>query len=177
MSINRPAARRSVQGLDGGSGVSLAARPESVPRQPGTDPRATALSLPVALAPPTRPVARQLILVSRDAGSRPTMQPNDTSARGEEFRNDLRPLARFPASAAVAGVGSGNAAARRTLSSAELAPLTELNDLRSLASVALTAGVIALAVGFGVAALAQPLAGAVGAGDRRAAARDVHPGA
>ena len=53
------------------------------------------------------------------------MQPNDTSARGEEFRNDLRPLARFPASAAVASVGSGNAAARRTLSAAELAPLVK----------------------------------------------------
>jgi fatty acid desaturase len=84
------------------------------------------------------------------------MQHNDASAPGEEFRNDLRPLATLPASAAPGGVGSGNAAARRTLSSAELAPLTELNDLRSLASVALTAGLITLALGFGVAVWPSP---------------------
>ena len=84
------------------------------------------------------------------------MQHNDTSARGEEFRDDLRPLAHSTASAAIAGVGSANAAARRALSAAELAPLTELNDLRSLASVALTGGVIALAVVIGVAAWPSP---------------------
>ncbi len=84
------------------------------------------------------------------------MQHNDASERGEEFRNDLRPLATLPASAAPGGVGIGNAAARRTLSSAELAPLTELNDRRSLASVALTAGAIALAVGFGIAVWPSP---------------------
>ena len=84
------------------------------------------------------------------------MQHDNVSARGEEFRDDLRPLAHPPASAAFAGVGSGNAAARRALSAAELARLTELNDLRSLASVALTAGVIALAVGFGVAVWPSP---------------------
>ncbi len=63
--------------------------------------------------------------------------------RGEEFRTDLRPLAK-------SGAGSGNASARRILSAAELAPLTELSDLRSLASIAQTVGVIALAVGFGI---------------------------
>jgi len=58
--------------------------------------------------------------------------------RGEEFRDDTR------------APGSGNAAARRALSAAELAPLTALHDGRSLAAVAVTFGVIAAAVGFGV---------------------------
>jgi fatty acid desaturase len=68
---------------------------------------------------------------------------------GEEFRTDLRPLAK-------SAVGSGNASARRILSAAELAPLTELSDLRSLAAVAKTAGVIALAIAFGVWAWPSP---------------------
>ena len=62
---------------------------------------------------------------------------------GEEFREDLRPLGRSAA-------GTGNAAARRILSADELAPLTRLDDLRSFAAVAQTAGVIALAVAFGL---------------------------
>jgi len=69
--------------------------------------------------------------------------------RGEEFRTDLRPLARSAA-------GAGNASARRILSAAELAPLTELSDWRSLAGVAQTVGVIALAIAFGVWAWPSP---------------------
>ena len=68
---------------------------------------------------------------------------------GEEFRTDLRPLARCAA-------GAGNASARRILSAAELAPLTELSDLRSLAAIAQTAGVIALAIAFGLWAWPSP---------------------
>jgi fatty acid desaturase len=63
--------------------------------------------------------------------------------RGEEFRADLRPLAR-------ASAGSGNAAARRVLSAAELAPLTELSDLRSLAAIGQTAIVIGAAMAFAI---------------------------
>jgi fatty acid desaturase len=73
---------------------------------------------------------------------------NGTPARGEEFREDLRPLASL---AAVPRAGAGNAAARRILSPAELAPLTELNDARSTLAVAQTVGTIALAIAFGVA--------------------------
>ena len=62
---------------------------------------------------------------------------------GEEFRDDLRPLG-----ARVAG--SGNAAARRILSSEELAPLTRLADWRSALAVARTVGIIAAAAAFGV---------------------------
>ena len=69
--------------------------------------------------------------------------------QGEEFRTDLRPLAK-------GGVGARNACARRILSAAELAPLTELSDRRSLAAVAQTAGVIALAIAFGVWAWPSP---------------------
>ena len=69
--------------------------------------------------------------------------------RGEEFRADLRPLA--PAAA-----GSANASARRILGPAELAPLTELSDLRSLAAIAQTALVVALALAFGVWAWPSP---------------------
>ncbi|MBV9635392.1 MAG: fatty acid desaturase, partial [Methylobacteriaceae bacterium] len=68
---------------------------------------------------------------------------------GEEFRTDLRPLAAGPA-------GSGNASARRVLSPAELAPLTELSDARSLAAVAQTLVVIALAIGFALAVWPSP---------------------
>ncbi|MDQ6640160.1 MAG: fatty acid desaturase family protein [Pseudomonadota bacterium] len=75
------------------------------------------------------------------------MDPADP--QGEEFRTDLRPLTR-------AAAGSGNASARRILSAAELAPLTELCDLRSLASIAQTTGVIAAAIAFGVWAWPSP---------------------
>ena len=69
--------------------------------------------------------------------------------RGEEFRADLRPLGR-------AAAGTGNASARRVLSPAELAPLTELSDLRSLAAIAQTVLVIAAAIAFGVWAWPSP---------------------
>ena len=88
------------------------------------------------------------------------MANHDTPARGEEFRDDLRPLAAPPAPASAAAAapraGAGNAAARRLLTPAELAPLTELNDARSLVAVGLTAGVIALAICFGVALWPSP---------------------
>src|SRR5215218_7466751 len=67
---------------------------------------------------------------------------------GEEFRDDLRPLAR--------AAGSRNASARRILSAAELAPLTELSDLRSLASIGQTALVVGLAVAFALWAWPSP---------------------
>jgi fatty acid desaturase len=68
----------------------------------------------------------------------------DDARHGEEFRDDLRPLARSSAA------GSGNAAARRILMPAELAPLTELSDLRSAAAIAQTLAVIGLALAFGL---------------------------
>lgn len=68
---------------------------------------------------------------------------------GEEFREDLRPLARRAA-------GSGNAAARRILDAEELAPLTRLDDARSLAAVLQTAGTIAAAAAFGLWAWPSP---------------------
>jgi fatty acid desaturase len=69
--------------------------------------------------------------------------------QGEEFLTDLRPLAK-------SAVGSGNVSARRILSAAELAPLTELSDGRSLAAVAQTVGVIAVAIAFGLWAWPSP---------------------
>src|SRR5437879_4018746 len=57
------------------------------------------------------------------------------AARGEEFRDDLRPLA--ATSGDTTRPGAGNAAARRALTPAELAELTALNDWRSRASLLL----------------------------------------
>lgn len=77
----------------------------------------------------------------------------DTGVSGEEFRDDLRPLSGTrPGGAPGLGsiVGSGNSAARRILSAEELAPLTQLSDLRSLAAVAQTVLVIAAAIAFGL---------------------------
>ena len=82
------------------------------------------------------------------------MNDTDLSARGEEFREDLRPLASAPA--AASRTGAGNAAARRVLSSEELAALTELHDGRSLLAVASTAAIIVLAVAFGVVVWPSP---------------------
>jgi fatty acid desaturase len=76
---------------------------------------------------------------------------NDGPARGEEFRDDLRPLA-----TSAARPGAGNAAARRIIAPDELASLTELNDARSLGAVSLTVGIIAIAVAFGVAVWPGP---------------------
>lgn len=72
---------------------------------------------------------------------------NGMPAHGEEFRDDLRPLA--DALAPARRAGAGNAAARGVLSSTELAPLTELSDARSLLAIAQTFGTIALVVAFG----------------------------
>jgi fatty acid desaturase len=66
-----------------------------------------------------------------------------SAIQGEEFRDDLRPLGRSEA-------GSGNAAARRILTPAELAPLTELSDLRSAMAIGQTLAVIGLALAFGL---------------------------
>ena len=63
--------------------------------------------------------------------------------RGEEFRDDLRPLPR-PAARQT------DAAARRILSAEELRPLTQLSNLRSAVAVAQTLGLIALAIAFGL---------------------------
>lgn len=73
---------------------------------------------------------------------------------GEEFRDDLRPLAAVPPARMHAG--HGNAAARRVLGADELAPLTRLNDARSLAAVAQTFGLIAAAIAFGLAMWPSP---------------------
>jgi fatty acid desaturase len=58
-----------------------------------------------------------------------------TAGAGEEFRDDLR------------APGARNAQARRLLSAAELAPLTQLSTGRSLLALAQTFGLIAVAVG------------------------------
>lgn len=67
-----------------------------------------------------------------------------TVQRGEEFRDDLRTP------------GSGNAAARRVLSAAELAPLTRLNNARGLLAVVQTFALIALGVAGGLALWPSP---------------------
>ena len=77
------------------------------------------------------------------------MHTRQLPRRGEEFRDDLRPLASAPA-------GSGNAAARRVLSPEEIAPLTELSDARSLVALGLTGSLIALAVAFGLVVWPSP---------------------
>lgn len=76
---------------------------------------------------------------------------------GEEFRDDLR-LAAPPVSPAANKPRDGFAGpgARRLLSPAELAALTAMNDGRSLAALALTFGIIAFAVAWGVAAWPGP---------------------
>jgi fatty acid desaturase len=75
-------------------------------------------------------------------------------SRGEEFRDDLRPLASAPTPARRPG--AGNAEVRRMISPDELAPLTELHDGRSLVAIGLTFGVIAAAIAFGVAVWPSP---------------------
>jgi len=77
---------------------------------------------------------------------------NKGTAVGEEFRDDLRLLV----TPSAPRPGAGNTEARRLLSQAELAPLTELSDWRSLGAVALTAAVISFAIAFGVAVWPSP---------------------
>jgi len=68
---------------------------------------------------------------------------------GEEFRDDLRP-------APSVSHSSASTALRRVLTPAELASLTTLSDARSAAAVAMTLGIIALAIAFGVAIWPSP---------------------
>jgi len=82
----------------------------------------------------------------------PPMNADLPARPGEEFREDLRPLATAPAR----GAGHGNAAARRVLSADELASLTRLSDARSLGALALTVGVSAAAIAFGLAVWPSP---------------------
>ena len=70
---------------------------------------------------------------------------------GDEFREDLRPLA-----ATGARAGQGAAAARRVLGAQELAPLTRLNDCRSMGALAQSVGVSAAAIAFGLAVWPSP---------------------
>ncbi len=80
------------------------------------------------------------------------MTMSEIPVRGEEFRDDLRPLAATPAPRA----GVGKSGARRVLAAAELAPLTELSDLRSLFALSVTLSIAALAIAFGVTMWPSP---------------------
>ena len=80
------------------------------------------------------------------------MSINEIPTRGEEFRDDLRPLAGAPESRAAVG----KSGARKVLTPAELAPLTELSDLRSLVSLGLTTAITGLAVAFGIMVWPSP---------------------
>ena len=73
----------------------------------------------------------------------PIPASDGTPVSGEEFRDDLRPLAEPRA-------GSGNAAARRILGADELAPLTRLSDARSAVALLQTSALIGLAIAAGV---------------------------
>ena len=66
---------------------------------------------------------------------------DQTATAGEEFRDDMRPISQ-------ASAGSGNAEARRVLNAAELAPLTQLSNLRSALALMQTLLIISAAVGF-----------------------------
>jgi fatty acid desaturase len=72
---------------------------------------------------------------------------------GEEFSDDLRPRA---AADRAPGGARGAASARRLLTPAELAPLTELSDARSLVAIGITLAVVAGAVAFAVTAWPSP---------------------
>ena len=80
------------------------------------------------------------------------------SILGEEFRDDLRSIGEsvstlvHPGQDAVQKAGSGNAAARKILSTAEIAPLTTLSNTRSMLAVAYTLVLIFLGFAWGVAA-------------------------
>ena len=63
-----------------------------------------------------------------------------TAAAGEEFRDDTRPISQVTA-------GSGNAEARRVLNAAELAPLTQLSNVRSALALLQTLLIISAGVG------------------------------
>ncbi len=81
------------------------------------------------------------------------------SNAGAEFRDDARPIATpaTPAAPAAPGgpAGSGNAAARKWLSSEQLAPLTTLSTGKALASLGLTIGLLAALIATGIWAWGQ----------------------
>ena len=72
---------------------------------------------------------------------------------GEEFREDLRERGGVPVGGAVA---ERRVAPRKVLTAEELASLTELRDSRSVGAIALTVGIIALAIAFGIAVWPSP---------------------
>ena len=99
----------------------------------------------------------------------PLMEASDhanalAAAKGEEFRDDLRAICQISqdtsstakATSAAAQVGSGNAAARKILLPAELAPFTQLSNARSMLAVLQTLGLIALGIAGGVATWGTP---------------------
>ena len=90
-------------------------------------------------------------------GERADQHPLSAPPQGEEFREDLRRApGASPSSAGAAAAGSGNAAARRWLSAAELAPLTQLHDGRSALALGQTALITAGAMAAGVLAWPSP---------------------
>ncbi|MBL8511716.1 MAG: fatty acid desaturase family protein [Betaproteobacteria bacterium] len=66
--------------------------------------------------------------------------------KGEEFREDLRPLSVSSPAVSAQRAGARNAAARRILSPEELAPLLKLSTLRSLLALGQTFGLLAAAI-------------------------------
>ena len=69
------------------------------------------------------------------------------NSAGEEFREDLRPLG-SDTEAGSSKPGSGNVQARRVLTAAELAPLTQLSNGRSVLALSQTLLIIAAAATF-----------------------------
>ena len=69
------------------------------------------------------------------------------NSAGEEFREDLRPLG-SDTEAGSSKPGSGNVQARRVLTAAELAPLTQLSNWRSVLALSQTLLIIAAAATF-----------------------------
>lgn len=69
------------------------------------------------------------------------------AGKGEEFREDLRPLSASGQLASVGRPGAHNADARRILTPDELAPLLELSAVRSGLALGQTFGLLAVAIG------------------------------
>jgi len=84
----------------------------------------------------------------------PAQSTAGASRSGEEFREDLRE--RGGTSMAAGGPSQHAQSPRRVLSPAELAALTELDDWRSVGAIAITLGIIALAVASGIAVWPSP---------------------
>ncbi len=83
------------------------------------------------------------------------MSFSTAARRGEDFLDDLR-LPASDSSPRPGPPGRHAAAARRLLSAEELAPLTRLNDSRSLAALAQTVGIAGAAVAFALAVWPSP---------------------